>query len=306
MLRSLLTIFVTVTMLMVVTSARAEGDDLVDACYKAVNADTDELACRLCQKAVDASSGSQQTIALINLGRCQEGRGELISALATYRRARATMAAGDERLTAVDRRIQETEPRIGVLKLDWSALPREATVTVDGVAATRASADLPADPGTHEVVITIAGHAEQVQRVELPAGGAIDVVLVGGPANTKPDAGLHAQTIAAIAVGAVGVLGLAAFAVTGGLALDRQATLDARCPAPDSGERTCADAEALAAAREGDTLNLVNAVSLGVGLAGVATALVLYFTTPSPSDEAVSMRVDVVPSAVSLTIGGAF
>lgn len=59
-----------------------------------------------------------------------------------------------------------------------------------------------------------------------------------------------------------------------------------------------------AAAGEGDTLHSVNAVSRGGGLLGLATALASYFTTPSPSDQVVSVSVDVGPPVVSLPGGG--
>ena len=94
-----------------------------------------------------------------------------------------------------------------------------------------------------------------------------------GPAPTETDA-WSTQRIAAVSVGSVGGLGLAAFAVTGAIILDRQATVEADCREAAAG-LVCGP-DGLAAAEEGRALNIVNAVALGLGLAGAASGALLW------------------------------
>ncbi len=283
--------------------AGAGGNELVEACFRAVNASTDDMTCALCERAAQGSTGADQTVALINLGRCEEGRGRLVAALTAYRRARAAMAADDERTPAVVGRVRALEARVPKLTLDRSQLPEDASVSIDGAPTAVGEGAVEVDAGPHEIVVTAPLREDNLLTVTLIEGQGATVVLVAGRARSQPGrgTGLHPQAIAGIAVGVVGVLGWVGFGVTGGLALDRQSTFDERCPPVDGGVRPCSDAAALDAASEGRTLNIVNAVSLVVGVAGVATGLTLWLTAPDDEPPGASLRLRLSPGFVGLS-----
>lgn len=291
------------------SSVAASEEQLIQACFNAVNAAT-KSACALCQEAADGTTGKNKTVALINLARCEASRGRLAHALVKYREVRGLMAPDDDRVAAVDAQILDLEARVGRLRLDWSTLPVTATLALDDEAVDGRPAELTVAPGERALVVALDGHEPWTTTVTLAEGGATDVVLQAGPPLPEPateqpervvvDDGPHPQWIAGYALGAVGIAGAVAFGVTGALALDRQATVDELCPQSDAG-RVCTDPAGIEAADEGKTLNVVNAVSLAVGGAALVTGLVLILT--APDDEA---AVGLAPLGPGMMLWGRF
>lgn len=278
------------------STALADEEALVQACYEAVNSGSD-AACGLCQTAVDGTSGGARTVAQINLARCEEGRGHLVRALEVYRGARATLPANDDRRVAVDERITSLEARIVRLRLDWSQAPAGATLILDNDTVKGRPEEMAVDPGAHRIVVRMEGHQDAERAIDVAAGAReVIAVAAGAPvssprATTPGDSGPSEQKIAAYAVGAVGIAGIIAFAITGGLVLHQQSIVDEFCPEGDDERRVCTDPRGLEAADTGKTLNIVNGVSLGVGVAGLATGLILFFT----ADDEAAVSVDASP-----------
>lgn len=309
--RSALVLLLLAASVAFVPHARAEGAeaDLLQACFTAVNAATQDTACALCSEAVDGTTGSNKTVALLNLARCEESRGRLGRALDAYRAARARFGDDDPRATAVDGRIADVEARAARLTLDGSSLPPDAEVTFDDEPVTPSREPLVVGPGRHRVVVRAPTREPAEREIDLPEGGAVTIPLEVGPALAKPKPvvieprGLDGHRIAAYTVGAVGIAGAIAFAVTGALALDKQATVKDLCP-EQGGEQICTDPRGLDAAAEGDTLNIVNAVSLGIGAAGLVTGTILLLT--APDDEIDATEVSVAVSPLGLLLKGRF
>jgi hypothetical protein len=299
--------------------ARADaGAELAQACYNAVNAGKLELACRVCEEAVAANDEAHaKSSALMNLGRCEESRGRLVRAVGHYRDARALMQDDDVRADTVDGRIDALAPRIGRLELGWGEVPADAELRIDGEAVSGRPAEVPIDPGERSVTVTAPGRQEHQETLSVADGATVSLALRLGPPLPEPvpapdpthadDGAGDGQRIAALVVGGFGVLGLVAFGVTGGLVLDRQATVDEHCPEVDDGPRRCVDDAGVEAADEGKTLGIVNAVSLGIGLAAIGAALVLFLT--APDDEvagAPDVGLAIGPDGAGLSFGAPF
>jgi hypothetical protein len=280
-------------------TARADTEEaLVQACYEAVNSGSD-AACGLCQSAVAGTSGAARTVAQINLARCEEGRGHLVYALENYRGARASLGPSDDRRVAVDERITSLEGRIARLRLDWSQAPAGATVAVDDKPVDGRPEEMTVDPGAHRILVRVEGHQDATRSIQLAEGARESIAIVpgprlssSGPVVTPRESGPNEQKIAAYTVGAVGIAGIVVFAITGGLALHQQSIVDEFCPEGEDERRVCTDPQGLEAADTGKTLNIVNGVSLGVGVAALATGLVLLLTA---ADDDAAVSVDASP-----------
>ncbi len=162
----------------------------------------------------------------------------------------------------------------------------DVRVSVDGQPATDMSTRaVRLDPGQHTFVFRQSGSADQEQQVILRDGEKNrQVVATFGVLPGAPMPRLHPGTDRPIPAGAwvaggLGAVGLVAFAVFGTLGVAQRAAN--HC---DTG---CAQAEASAV----DSKYLVANVSLGLGVAALAVATVLYLARPTveaPSSAAIS------------------
>jgi hypothetical protein len=302
MIRALVGLALAAAVLVTGTAAAGE-DELLQACFNAVNAGTYDLACQLCEKATAETSGPSRDVARINLARCEESRGHLVRALEHYRTVRGGMSADDDRRVAIDERIAAIIPRIAHLRLDWSGAAAGVELLVDGAVVSGRPAQIDLDPGEHTAVVRLAGHDAATSALTAADGATLDLLVQPGPETPMaPEPGPGTQWIAGWVVGGIGVLGIVAFAVTGGLVLDRQATVDELCPERADGRRVCSEAAGVEAADEGKVLGVVNAVSLGVGGAGLAAGLLLLLTAP---DDTV-VGVDVDSRGAMIQVGARF
>jgi hypothetical protein len=183
--------------------------------------------------------------------------------------------------------VEATLPSLAVrvVDADGASVP-SAQVTVDGQPFTGPAA---VDPGERVVVVQAPGMLEAQTRVELAAGdGRRDVVVrlerpkpaVGAPPTAaEPAAATPARgvPVAPVVLGAIGLVGLGAFAVLGSLGNGKKADLDAShckpsCSADDVGTIK--------------TMYVGADVSLGVGAAsllGAAIALTIELTKGTSS-----------------------
>lgn len=173
-------------------------------------------------------------------------------------------------------------PRGVVIKRDDAVLSEAAL----GVA-------LPIDPGDHVVTTQAPGGDVVETKVTLKRGEKKSLTLPVKPAPTAPVAsatttasaaptvtpppstGSSGRRTAGFVVGGVGVAALAVGGVMGGLALGKKAIVKDNCTG------TFCNHEGKLAADSGKKLALVSTIGFGVGLAGVATAIVLIATAPS-------------------------
>lgn len=238
-----------------------------------------ELACKKFEESAVRESAPGT---LLNLGDCQEKRGELVAAKASFEKASASFQPTDtrvsytrDRLTALEKRIPHITPRSG----------SPADVTIDGATVPIGVAH-PVDPGTHHVVFTPHGAPPRTLDVEIAAGEArdVDAALVGAPLGTgeapskaHPDAKgerPHRSTLVrTLTWGAFGLAGAGLVVGTyGGIrALDAKSTVDENCP---PGGCNPVGLEAQDDGRTFSTIGTVGFVTAGVGLAaGIALLL---------------------------------
>lgn len=109
------------------------------------------------------------------------------------------------------------------------------------------------------------------------------------PNNTPPSppdapSAPTGRRTAVYVAGGVGVAGLVLSGITGALVLGKKGVVDDHCgkaiQAPDA--KAC-DQTGLDAANSGNSMAVVSTIAFGVGLAGLGTAAVLYWTEPTPS-----------------------
>ena len=156
---------------------------------------------------------------------------------------------------------------------------------------------LPVDPGEHLIVTQVPGGPERVHKLVIAAGEqkrvdleiaareakgadrpAPSAVPVPGPtapvaARPGPLVEEREHTWAWIA-GGLGAAGLALGTVTGVMSMGKKQTVDDNC------HGTVCSAEGKSAADSGKTLGTISTISLGAGVAGLATGVVLWLAAP--------------------------
>ncbi len=234
---------------------------------------------------------------LLNLAECYAKVGKTASAWLRYREAAAValQSGQKERETIARDRAKALEGEL--CRLTVKAPPLDGLVMKRDGAASLTNVPVPIDPGSHEIVVEAPGYEPFATRVlavdrcdaltvDVPQtlGGARAAAptpkpmlpLDASPAPVPGQHGWRAQHTLAIAVGAVGLVGVALGA---GFALDADATNKegrSKCT-PECGS----DARALIddAGRSAD-IATVSFITAGVFLAGAA---VLWLTSPSLS-----------------------
>jgi hypothetical protein len=240
---------------------------------------------------------------MLNLADCYEKVGRTASAWAEFREAipAAHDAGSADREQIARARAKDLESRLSYLTVvAWKG--QTVVVTRDGetLDAQLMGTAIPVDPGSHIVVATAPGKREWSTRVNVGAGGARVSVSVpilpdeskdgntgaGALVATREDGGSTANPggtarTLAITAGAVGVVGLAAGTIFGLKASSEWNDAKSNChPYPYCGQDGAQHADD---ARGHATLATIGFV---VGVAGLATGAVLWFTAPKAESEA--------------------
>lgn len=147
---------------------------------------------------------------LVQIGKCREREGKLVPAFDAYRRAvklaeerragepesrrKAREDVAREALTAVTR-------RIGLLRIAVTPAPAGLRVTRDGaeIAPGALGEPIPAEPGSHEIVVEAPGHENQRRTIDVAAGATLEVAISLVPAalgaeTAPPSVALAATT----------------------------------------------------------------------------------------------------------------
>jgi hypothetical protein len=219
---------------------------------------------------------------LLFMARALDKLGRLLEARDTYRRLvderlpRGTPAAFRDAQKTAQQELLGVEGRIPKLKLLVEGAPLAAArVSLDGqaVAAERLGEPIALDPGKHQARAEADGMTAAEQLLDLQAGaGTLEVKLVlvkvappPPPPPPPEDTTLSAPGFVLLGLG---VAGLAAGAITGGLALGRASELRDRCPA-----NPC-PTEYQSLSDKANTLATVSTVSFAVGGAAAAAGVV--------------------------------
>jgi hypothetical protein len=222
--------------------------------------------------------------ALLSWADCEEKRERFATALSLWQQGEAKVVGNEERRSFVRQRAAAIVPKVSYVDLGLGAVPLEGwTITVDGKTVDPRT-PVPVDAGKHEVLATAKGRDSHRHEVEVEIGQrlAVDVfspssvVESSGPTPPPsqpapaPEGPNMPLLIAGSVVGGVGVLGFVGFGVTGGLMLSSCGDLGS-CPAA---ERDSVD-----------TLGVANAATLGIGIAGVVTGVILIAVGATTSGE---------------------
>lgn len=156
-----------------------------------------------------------------------------------------------------------------------------AVVRVDGslVPAALGETKVRLNPGSHEIVVEVSGK-ERRQAIDLKEGQSLrqEIVFteIGSapvePPLVAPESSFEIPTATWIA-GGVGAAGLLVWIIAGSVGLANRADAEETCPKNDNGEVNCP----LSVTDPIDVQFAVADVGLGVGVAGLATAVVLAF-----------------------------
>jgi hypothetical protein len=251
------------------------------------------------------------TNAVANVARCAEREGRTVEALRAWEQVMAMLPAGDERLGPARERATALGARVPRLTLGLPAeMPPTARILIDGAAIARDAwnAALPLTPGEHTVVVEVPGRAPHRFSITLIDGERKELPVTAGPAAETPPPPpppppppfLTGRRMAGLAVGSVGVAGLAAAGITGGVLLSRDARIHTLCPG-----RVCSP-EGTAEIAGSKPLLAANGVAWGVGLAGVGVGLILLLTGRAEAAPRTAVAPLLVPGGGGVAMGGAF
>ena len=250
---------------------------------------------------------------LFTLAECEAKGGMFASAVAHYdeylrlftRLAPAQKATqgGREKVSAAQK--AALAPHVPYVTLVLRDAPAGTTVKWDDMVFNLPAlgTPLPVNPGEHVATTQVPGAAPIVTKVAIGKGERKQVELKIGhqeraressaptdaaqpsaapaatPSAEQADAGADSsRKILMYGAAGLGAAGLVVGSITGALVLGKKSTIEDNCVG------TRCNAEGKDAADGAQSLGLVSTIGFGVGIAGLATAAVLFFTEPkSPS-----------------------
>lgn len=172
-----------------------------------------------------------------------------------------------------------------MLSLPSNSPPQGTRVLLDGkeIEFSALAKPIEVDPGNHVMQTDAPGHESWESKQISFAKGSSESIQLKWPTPVPPQPEILAgkqqerpgegRRTAAIVVGGIGIAGLIAGSITGGIAMSSSSKVNAKCP-----NGTCDnDADVK---RGTQTLMLANLSTAGfaIGLAGIATSAVLWFT----------------------------
>ncbi|MDC0745374.1 hypothetical protein [Polyangium mundeleinium] len=270
---------------------------------------------------------------LFNVAQCDEGEGKIAAALEHWERGLALIEAQDPRAKVAKERINALAPRVPRLRIVVPLGQPVSAVVVDGTefAPSALSAPLHVEPGAHVIVVRAEGRPDRKHELTLAEKERTEFVATPAAPGAPPPAVVPTATASATTsevvppppppsssnfrrtagfiVGGVGVAGLIAAGVTGGVLASRDATIDGQCKDAGNDKKTCSQG-AMDLINGSGPLFVANGIAWGVGVVGVGVGLALVFTAPSgkAKDEAQSTAIVpfFVPGGGGASISGRF
>jgi hypothetical protein len=270
-----------------------------------------------CPKLADSQRLDPGTGTLLNLGLCYKMLGRTASAWSAFREAAASARAARqekrEQIAMEEANALEATLSKLVISVSAEAAAVGAAVKLDGSAVPRSMWEMPmpVDPGEHVVEASAAGKLPWNGKVvigetvtetitvpalaDAPPAAEAPEDQAGKPATPPPHQpttaplppeatdhapGLGGQRTAALVSGGIGVVGLVVGTVYASSAKSRFDDSEPDCSAND----VCS-VEGIEARDEASTRASVATVGFGVGLVGLATGAILWFTNPSREAE---------------------
>jgi hypothetical protein len=238
---------------------------------------------------------------------CEEHLGKLAAALGHYQIAadEAQEAQATEVAAQVASRTEGLKARIPKILIERGAGAEYASVSLDGIAlgATSIGTELPVDPGPHTIDATAQGYKpfnakfqiaeKETKKIEIllealppPPPEEKASASIGGDVAPPPPG----KNLVPFIVGGAGVASLAASGVFFLLRSKSIHSLEDACPT-----RTNCPADEKSTYDQGKTYTVVADVTLGVGVAGVATGAALFFVYRKKAPAPASATAQIVP-----------
>jgi hypothetical protein len=273
----------------------------------------------------EAHALSKSPNALLYVARCLRELGRLVEA---YDRMQETVREATQRAETDDKYVQtrdaasaelaQLEQRIAKVVVRLEPMPEGAAITINGVELTREQLGAPVAAPAGRLVVEARAPGHEPIRRQLDASGGtteeLTLTLERTPdkprvqkAPTPPPVETGGGVrVAGFVIGALGVGGLVAFAVTGALAKSKFDEVDEAC-----GGARCSDPRFDAEIDEGKTLGTVANVTLAVGgAATLAGVFMIIFGGPrapaSGSTSAARAEVGLVVQPGGLWLHGHF
>jgi hypothetical protein len=276
-----------------------------------------DAACEGFRKAFEIAHGLG---ALKKQAVCEEARGRLATALALWTQA-VGMPQADDRKAEAQKQVTALEGKVGRLLVEAPARVGKLSVTVDGAAWPTGEAK-PIDGGSHRVsfeetdqdgrastevvVVDVLNGTTATARAPKATSDRPATAPQTGHAPSGSD-GRSTLRAAGFAMGGIGVAGLVAFGVTGGLVVSTHSALRDACANHTSEPYSGCNADAPSLASKGSALNVANAVSLGVGVAALGTSIPLLVLGYKAQPRASALVVPWAdPQSAGLVARGAF
>lgn len=230
---------------------------------------------------------------LFNLGDCHEHTGRTASAWSSFGEARRLATRLDDgRAAAADLRERALLPRLAKLLLQAGERPEGLELLRDGKVIDPAllGTAVPIDPGKHTIVARAPGQEPWSTVVEVPdQPGTVTLTippftLKQGQEAPPPEAAgqvsspLGGQRVAGLVLGSVGLAGMIAGGVFGGLAAVKVGESNPHCT--DEDPDRCTDA-GLALRRDADSFANVSNVAFVTGGVLTVGGLLVFVLAPS-------------------------
>lgn len=255
-----------------------------------------------------------------HIATCEENLGQLVTALGGYELALSlSEEMPPELVTEVEGAIAGLRARIPKLLIERGLGAEAANIVLDEVAlgTSQIGVEIPLDPGPHVVVATAPGYLKFSRTVTVAERESQRVVVELErepeplpPPPSKGEVSPPGYGPLPYILGGVGLVGLGAGAVLLPMSLDRVGQVQDICGGNDCrGLTSSADwRRAQGLASDAQTFETIGWIAAGVGVAGLATGLVLFFIDPERSRESepTEAGVSFVPSAPGGEAGFSF
>ncbi len=248
---------------------------LFEAGVRARDAGDYDVALRLFRQSNDLyRTGSRG--ALYNMAFCEERLGRTAASYLHYAEFLRDVKDYDSRIRDAKQSMEvmkKAGPWIVFSSID--KLPSDAELFIDGISV--GSLDtldkIPADAGTHTVLVQSPNQADRTLPVSVTHGKTAELDVGPAPPPPPPPPAVPPLKIAGVVIGSVGATSLIAGAITGGLALQHRQTLD-DCAKPSL--PVCKQSDITNYLNEGKRLSNASTATFIVGGALLGTGATLF------------------------------
>jgi tetratricopeptide (TPR) repeat protein len=306
---------VTLAITRVASAEPSEADRLFQEGLSLFEAGKYDEACARFEKSIAKDPRAVGT--LMNLGRCNERRGKIATALRLFQEAydRASEANMTVARDKAQERIAALAGQVPTVMLvrKSPALDGEKVV-IDDVVVPATRTELPLDPGKHVLVQTAPGRlpSQIAIDVQVSQRKTVELVELQVPRTVVAAGGGGRRTIGKTASIGGGVIALGALGVAIYAKRDYDAQFDdpdgagpgrAHCGAfPDIGGKPACDKTGQERTDRARNLGTIATVVGAVGVAAAATGVVLWATSSKKNERSIAL----VPSGAGLLVLGRF